>query len=84
MNNETPVMNIRKKIYALVCQNDDDPMGPIIMESYIDDSDYHAAQKRAAAISSRWGRCWMVELPMSILNGAIIVNSGCENKVRER
>jgi len=75
-------MKLKKKLYALVCQNDGEEERPIIMESYVDCSDYQSMSDRISKYRESYGSCWLVELPISIVDGGLVIDD--ERKVKER
>ena len=76
-------MKIKKKLYALVCQNDGAEERPIILEGYIDCSDHKSVHERIMKYKETYGECWMVELPMCLVDGKIEINIGEEKKIKQ-
>lgn len=76
-------MRIKKKVFALICQNDGAEDRPIIMESYVDESDQQKVMDRIRKIRKTHGEVWIVELPLCVVGADLEINEGEEGRVNK-
>ena len=53
---------MRNEIYVIVCDNDSDPRGRIVVEEYVADATLENAQKRCLNFEKKFGKCRIAKL----------------------
>jgi hypothetical protein len=53
---------MRNEIYVVVCDNDSDPRGRIVVEEYVADATIENAQKRCRNFEKKFGKCRIAKL----------------------
>jgi hypothetical protein len=53
---------MRNDIYVVVCDNDSDPRGRIVVEEYVADATLENAQKRCRNFEKKFGKCRIAKL----------------------